>query len=74
MQQLIEVQPNIQGAEPEFFIVFFHPEIFWQAPEASSSLQALFQTVFPAPTANKVVAEVRSAGNRGDGMRTLTAI
>lgn len=75
IQQLIKVLPNIQGAEPDFFVVFFHPEIFLQSPEASSSLQVLFQTGFPVPTANNVeILEVRPSGDRGDGKRALTGI
>lgn len=55
LQHLIKVLPNIQ--ETDFFVVvFFHPEILLQPPEACSSLQVFF----PVPTANKVVAlEVR---------------
>lgn len=61
--------------ESSFFVVFFHSEFFLQLPEATSSLQDLFQTGFPVPIAYNVMAlEVRSTGDTGNAMRALTAI
>lgn len=58
-----------------FLLVLFLSQIFLQLPEPNGSLRVLFQTGFPVPIANGVVAlEVRPTGDTGNAMRALTAI